>query len=342
MPAYRRRDASLKGWERVTDALLELLYGELFAPARDWLRARSVHRLLVVPHRGLHQLPLGAWFAPVGRGRRRYVVDEFDVCTTASLSLHDVCARRAPDPARTVDHVLVVAPPGRRLALTGVDALALPDDATILRGERASVEGWSAAAGDADLCHYQGHAAYSWEQPLDSALDLTGGALTLGALFDDAVELPHVHAVTLSGCETTMTALDPADEWLGLAAGFMFAGAPAVLSTHWAVHELAASMLVERYYRALRAGRRPSAALAIAQRWLRKDVTHRTCRAFARRVSERMSEAERELVDHLLDELPETGRSRRFGHPFAAPVYWGAHTVAGLDRPLLMSSWTPT
>ena len=151
MPAYRRRDASLKGWERVTDALLELLYGELFAPARDWLRARSVHRLLVVPHRGLHQLPLGAWFAPVGRGRRRYVVDEFDVCTTASLSLHDVCARRAPDPARTVDHVLVVAPPGRRLALTGVDALALPDDATILRGERASVEGWSAAAGDADL-----------------------------------------------------------------------------------------------------------------------------------------------------------------------------------------------
>jgi hypothetical protein len=56
-------------------------------------------------------------------------------------------------------------------------------------------------------------------------------------------------------------------------------------------------MLVERYYRELRAGRRPSAALAIAQRCLRKDVTHRTCRAFARRVSERMSEAERELVD---------------------------------------------
>jgi CHAT domain-containing protein len=342
MPAYRRRDESQERWERVTDALLELLYGELFAPVRDWLRARSVHRLLVVPHRGLHQLPLGAWFAPVGRGRRRYVVDEFEVCTTASLSLHDVCARRAPDPARTVDRVLVVAPPGRRLALTGVDALALPDDATILRGERASVEGWSAAAGDADLCHYQGHAAYSWEQPLDSALDLTRGALTLGALFDDAVELPHVHAVTLSGCETTMTALDPADEWLGLAAGFMFAGAPAVLSTHWAVHELAASMLVERYYRELRAGRRPSAALATAQRWLRKDVTHRTCRAFARRVSERMSETERELVDHLLDELPETGRSRRFGHPFAAPVYWGAHTVAGLDRPLRMPSRTAT
>jgi CHAT domain-containing protein len=343
MPAYRRRDESLERWQRVTDALLELLYGELFAPARDWLRARSVQRLLVVPHRGLHQLPLGAWFETVGHGRRRrYVVDEFDVCTTASLSLHDVCARRAPDPARTVDHVLVVAPPGRRLALTGVDALALPDDATILRGERASVDGWSAAAGDADLCHYQGHAAYSWEQPLDSAFDLTGGALTLGALFDDAVELPHVHAVTLSGCETTMTALDPADEWLGLAGGFMFAGAPAVLSTHWAVHELAASMLVECYYRELRAGRRPSAALATAQRWLRKDVTHRTCRAFARRVSETMSEAERELVDHLLAKLPETGRSRRFGHPFAAPVYWGAHSVAGLDRPLRMPSWTTT
>jgi CHAT domain-containing protein len=342
MPAYRRRDVSLEGWQRVTDALLELLYAELFAPARDWLRARSVDRLLVVPHRGLHQLPLAAWFTPVGRGARRYVVDEFEVCTTASVTLHDVCARRAPDPAQTVDNVLVIAPFGRRLALAGVDALALPDHATILRGERASVEAWSTAAGTADLCHYQGHAAYDWDQPLDSALNLTGGALTLGDLFDDAVELPHVHAVTLSGCETTMTALDPADEWLGLAAGFMFAGAPAVLSTHWAVHELAASMLVERYYRELRAGRRPSAALAIAQRWLRKDVTHRTCRAFARRVSEMMSEAERELVDRLIDELAETGRSRRFGHPFAAPVYWGAHTVAGLDRSLRMPSQITT
>jgi CHAT domain-containing protein len=332
MTAYNRRGEHRQRWQDATDALLGKLYAALFAAPREWLRARSVERLLVVPHRGLHQLPLGAWFTQPARSRRRYVIDEFDLCFSPSLSLHEVCARRAPEAGRTVDRVLVVAPPGRGLALSGVDALALPGDARTLRGEDASAEEWSRAAGDADLCHYQGHAAYRWEQPLESELMLAGAPMTLGDLFDDGLEMPHVHAVTLSGCETTMTALDPADEWLGLAAGFMFAGAPAVLSTHWAVLELAASMLVERYYRELRAGRRPSAALGAAQRWLRDDVTRRDCRRFVQRVTAAVEEREGGRRERLLEGLPG-GRDR----PFAAPVWWGAHTVTGLDRPLRWS-----
>ena len=54
----------------------------------------------------------------------------------------------------------------------------------------------------------------------------------------------------LSACETGLTDIRRApDEYLGLPAGFLRAGAPAVVSTLWAVNDFSTMLLMERFYR---------------------------------------------------------------------------------------------
>jgi len=145
-----------------------------------------------------------------------------------------------------------------------------PGRHTTLSGPQADRSHWSASSPDTTHTHYAGHATYDWKDPLGSAVLLAGGELTLGDLLDEAIPLRRSELTALAACETTMTDPDdPADEYLGLASGFVFAGCPVVLSTLWRVKDDAALLLSARFYQELRAHRRPSTALTAAQRWLR-------------------------------------------------------------------------
>ena len=63
------------------------------------------------------------------------------------------------------------------------------------------------------------------------------------------------------------------DEYVGLPAGFLQAGAPCVVSTLWAVDDMSTALLMERFYQQhLDEGLSPSRALRAAQRWLRGEV----------------------------------------------------------------------
>jgi CHAT domain-containing protein/HEAT repeat protein len=349
MDRYRRREEDLAEWCEATDDLLCWLYAELFAPVRSWLLERGVRRLLVIPHRGLHQVPLPAWYGKAGRSGRRFVVDEFDVCFAPSLTLHDICQERSAGRTDPVTDVLAVTDPTGDLKFTRVEVLALAGTMgvhpQVLPGPEARTDRWQAAAAGADLCHYAGHGAYDWTNPLNSLLLLADGPLTLGVIFDEAFALPRVQAVGLSGCETTMTdPRDLADEYLGIASGFVFAGTPAVLSTLWEVEEVASALLVSRFYRELSRGRRPSAALAHAQRWLRDNVRHRdVVRLLDRALHELPNQdwLDDETRDTLQDDLRQERMSRiadRRRHPlerpYRHPVFWAGYTVAGVDRVL--------
>lgn len=108
--------------------------------------------------------------------------------------------------------------------------------------------------------------------------------------------------MVLSGCETAMTDFaDVADEHLGIASGFLFAGSAAILSTQWAVTEGAAALLTAAYYARLqKAG--PAAALRAAQHHVRQ--------------------AGRNDLRRL------TGHARRVD--FRHPVFWATYTVTAL------------
>ena len=70
--------------------------------------------------------------------------------------------------------------------------------------------------------------------------------------------------MTLSGCETGRGRLHGAD-MIGLASGFLAAGARSLLVSLWRVDDRATAGLMRVFYQALRAGRGRAAALREAQ-----------------------------------------------------------------------------
>jgi CHAT domain-containing protein len=324
---FRSRDGGA-AWRTALDSALSWLHAQLFQPLEPWLRARGVRRLLVVPHRGLHLLPVTAWWCRRA-GRRRYVLDDYEVCFAPSLTLLQICAERCGQASASGRPLALLDPTGD-LPLTRLDALALganlaPD--RVFAGPAATAAQWRAAGTDASLAHYAGHARYDWDKPLDSAIPLYDGTLTLGEMFDDEMPLRPAAEISLLGCETSMTdPRDLADEYLGLASGFLFAGASSVLSTLWAVQEAPAMLLSARYYSERQRGARPSAALRAAQQWLRTAGP-----ADIRRTANHADDLERLglLNDAIRDALPRIRQpARPWGRrPFAHPIVWGAYTA---------------
>lgn len=80
--------------------------------------------------------------------------------------------------------------------------------------------------------------------------------------------------VTLSACETGLSALAPGDDLVGLARGLLLAGAPSLLVSLWMVDDAAAAELMTDFYRTLLSGARPAAALREAQRNLLSTHPH--------------------------------------------------------------------
>jgi len=72
--------------------------------------------------------------------------------------------------------------------------------------------------------------------------------------------------VVLSACETALGREIRGEGLVGLARGFMYAGAERVVASLWQVQDRATAELMERFYRGLlQEGRRPADALRRAQ-----------------------------------------------------------------------------
>ena len=81
-----------------------------------------------------------------------------------------------------------------------------------------------------------------------------------------------VELVVLSGCETNFGKQVGGEGLIGLTRGFMYAGAPRVIASLWAVRGEATRELMERFYTlVIRRGMRPSEALSVAQASMWKE-----------------------------------------------------------------------
>ena len=96
---------------------------------------------------------------------------------------------------------------------------------------------------------------------------------TCTVLRQHSPDLPSAWLVVLSACETALVnPAELADEHFGLALGPLYAGAPTVWGTLWAVGDVATGLLMGKAYELLRAGKSKAEALREAQLWLR-DLT---------------------------------------------------------------------
>jgi tetratricopeptide (TPR) repeat protein len=137
----------------------------------------------------------------------------------------------------------------RREARTVRDALAggaRPWRVELLEGREAGAEALGRRLGNVGLLHYAGHGVFSGRGGWSSALPLADGSrLTPG----DLLALGRVpRHVVLSACDTARSA-SPGVESLGLAHGFLLAGAHQVVAAVRPVGDRATEELFRDFYR---------------------------------------------------------------------------------------------
>jgi CHAT domain-containing protein len=82
----------------------------------------------------------------------------------------------------------------------------------------------------------------------------------------------HADLVVLSGCQTALGQEIRGEGMVGLARGFMYAGAPQVMASLWAVRDRATAEFMTHFYDALLRRRLPpEVSLREAQLAMRKD-----------------------------------------------------------------------
>jgi CHAT domain-containing protein len=233
---------------------LSTLYDMLLRPIEWRLGSR---RLVVVPFRTLHYVPFHALY-----DGESYVIERREVCYAPSAGVLHHCLAAPQRPFRRA--VLLGA--SDELAPRVADEVAalapLFPAAVALTGDLATLPALYEHASSADVLHLACHGQFRSDNPLFSSLRLTDGWLTVR----DANKLDlNCGLVTLSACETGVSAVAPGDEIIGLARSFFSAGAPSLLVSLWTVNDAATADLMIDFYRELLDGQSPAAALRHAQ-----------------------------------------------------------------------------
>jgi CHAT domain-containing protein len=326
---HRAGHVDLATWMATVEGTLGAVAVAL-APVRRWLRDRGAARIAIVSAGALGLLPLhAALSAEPGAPHDR--LDPLDAVHAPSAWLLDRCARRVR-PAWTP--VLAVASadgteplPWSEREVARIEALVEPRAGTgsvsRLVGRVASVPEVVRLLPAHPVVHFAAHAVWDPAEPLRSAVLLAGGEhLTIGRLLGRD-RLDAARLVVLSACESAAgyRPASDAEEYLGLPAGFILAGAKAVIGTLWAVADLPTALLMSRLYEALLAGEDVAAGLRTAQRWLRDLKQEDVARQASALAGQAGSEAE---LDTLRARIAALG-----GRPFAHPHFWAPFQVLG-------------
>ncbi|MCB0062878.1 MAG: CHAT domain-containing protein [Caldilineaceae bacterium] len=237
--------------------VLARLYQLLLAPLRPLLAAT---RLLIVPAGPLHRLPFHALW-----DGETYLLANYECSYAPSASVVVMRRRQTPQAEAITSWAgLAVndeAIPAARMEVTGV-ASYFPN-AHLYLDEAAGRQGLERAA-QANILHLATHGLFRPDNPFFSALKLADGWIDVREIY----RLPlQARLVILSACESGAGQIRGGDEVVGLARGFLGAGASEVVASLWNVHDESAVQLMDHFYRHLvsEVQNRPAAALRAAQ-----------------------------------------------------------------------------
>ena len=240
---------AVEGLARNARGVLRSLYRLLLEPVAAALDGRRA-LVQVIPHGPTHAVPWHALF-----DGQRHLLERMEVVTCPSSALLRLCAGRQPSPGaapRTAPWSSPTATAGGcRQVMEEARAVA-----QLFPGERY-LEGEATEAAIVDaaprhgIIHLAAHGEARLDNPAFAHLQLADGQLTTADVFN--LNLDGA-LVTLSACETGRSVVTGGDELIGLARGFLFAGASTLVQSLWRVEDGSTARLMERFYRALRDG----------------------------------------------------------------------------------------
>lgn len=245
------------------DLYLQKLYDALLRPIIGAIATRD---LVIVPAGALNYIPFHALF-----DGEKYVIESREAKYSPSAAVWMKLSSRKP---KTPANALLMAFADERIPLVDreVDGLAkrMPN-ATRLKGKHAAFAAFQKYAKDFDLIHLACHGQFRSDNPMFSSLHLADGAVTVRDVC--AIRL-KAQLVTLSACETGLNKIFAGEEILGLARGFLSAGARSLILSLWTVNDEATAHLMTDLYDNLQRGKTIAASLRIAQVKLIKQGKH--------------------------------------------------------------------
>ena len=244
-------------------AHLHGLYQELVAPLRPLLGCSHV---VFVPHGQLHHVPFHALY-----DGEKYLIDQFSVSYAPSASVYAVCRRKQANR----DGCALVMGIGDELAPSIEDEAkavrALLPNSQLLLGADATEEALRNIGSRCRSVHIATHGYFRQDNPMFSAVRLGTSYLSVYDIYQ--LKLP-AELVVLSGCATGLNVVSPGDELIGLARGFLQAGAQSLVLSLWDVQDASTREFMVAFYRGLQSGNSKAVALQQAMKELRKASPH--------------------------------------------------------------------
>ncbi|MFF9286557.1 CHAT domain-containing protein [Streptomyces griseosporeus] len=275
LAAQATRSASAASWETCLDDVTRWLWD---AAMDAVLAALDGHEhAVLVPAGELNLLPLHAAWRPARTPSGRwYALDQALLTYAPNARALDVAHRLAAgaDPAS----LLMVDAVGSDDAVD-LPALGHEVDAALSRfprhlrltGTRCTGPEVLAAMGEHPVLHFACHGVADLDAPLDSALLLAHGRLTLRDVL--AQRFPSARLAVLSACESALSGTALPDESVGLPTGLTEAGVAGVVGSLWRVPDLTTTLLVSCFYELWREeGLTPAQALRRSQIWVRDST----------------------------------------------------------------------
>jgi len=324
----------------------------------SWLQAQRIRRVTFIPYNLLGLFPLPAIQVNIA-GREGRLGEMFEVTIAPSAHALEIAKLRANAAERQNRLILTAGNPSplagsmgelkfaeaeaestKRIAeLCGVGPVCslTKKDVTKEKVVSALEKAW--------LVQLALHGQYQQEAPRQSRLILAGRnrvpeperTITLEECLDGAINLKGVRLLILSACETSIIDIrQTADEVLGMAAGFLQAGAAGVIASLWVVDDRATFLLMSRFMQLYLDPEHkqwsPARCLAEAQKWLREEATNKVLAIYdpiqkpviSKMRSLRFS-AKRALIE--IRERAKGGNPEAL--PYADPFYWAAFTITG-------------
>ncbi len=261
-------NAYLGQLKHATDDYLAQLYQALFAPLEASLPTR---RLLIIPHGVLHYIPFHAL-----RNEQNYLIDRYEISYAPSAAVYQLCrefvTRRQPQKRSGKLVALGIAhrdTPNIEHELRAIGSLF--PDSVVLMGEQATRKNLFKAAPKAKFLHLASHGYFRRDNPMFSFLKLSDAPLNFYNLLDLKLQ---AELVTLSACHTGVNAIFPGDEIHGLMRGFLYAGAPSLVASLWAVSDQSTDEFMREMYRRLNAGESKRQAIRSAQLHIKETFGH--------------------------------------------------------------------
>jgi CHAT domain-containing protein len=326
--------AQAAGRPELLDSALQRL-GELTPlaqPVADILTKEPEHVAVLIPTGLLGLIPLAA--IPVDSTYGEFLDDTGDIHFAPSTAVYAACRKRAA--MHGTQRLVGVANPdgGPPLPwsvteLMAIQALFQPESSRSCSFGPDATRSWLLEhLHGASHVHLACHGYGDITLTAGAYLLLAGGSLlSIADLIDG--RLTGCRVAVASACQSGYYSMtDVPDEFTGLPAGFLQAGAACAVTSLWPVYDHSTALLMVRFYELMglgpdKAGSNPVSALRQARRWLRQLTSQE---------ADRFVQSHPRLAQSLAAELTtlrSTANEEAAERPYSSLQHWASFVAWG-------------